>query len=262
MNLRNNSRNIINFFKKLMSAPQKRTKKIAVFDIDGTIFRSSLLIVLINGLVADGIFPLKAQKELEKDYLAWLDRRGTYDQYLTQVVNIYFRHIVDCKVRDVNRIVKKVIAWEKDRVYVFTRDLVKKLKREGYFLLAISGSPDYIVSHFARYIGFHAYYGSMFEVKNGRFTGRAINRDSWSNKRKVLDQFLKTAPFHVDLKRSIAVGDSPGDISMLEMVGRPIVFNPDNILARHAVKKKWKIVVERKNVIYDIRAHRFLNNHH
>ena len=238
---------------------QKQIKKIAVFDIDGTIFRSSLLIALINGLVEEGIFPHKAQKEVEKDYLAWLDRKGTYDQYLTQVVNIYFRHIAGCKVRDVNRVAKKVIAWEKDRVYVFTRDLVKKLKREGYFLLAISGSPEYIVSYFAQYMGFHAYYGSIFEVKNSRFTGRAINRDSWSNKRKVIDRFLKTAPFSVDLKKSIAVGDTTSDISMLKMVGRPIVFNPDNALARYASKKGWEIVVERKNVIYKIEAHKFLN---
>lgn len=242
-----------------MAIPRKQIRKIAVFDIDGTIFRSSLLIALINGLVEDDIFPLKAQKEVEKDYLAWLDRKGTYEQYLTQVVNIYYRYIVGCKVQDVNRVVKKVIEWEKDRVYVFTRDLVKKCKREGYFLLAISGSPDYIVSHFSQYMGFGAYYGSVFEVKNGRFTGRDVNRDTIRNKRKILQGFIDAAPFRVDLKKSVAVGDSPSDISMLEMVGRPIVFNPDNTLARHAAKKGWEIVVERKNVIYKIEAHKFLN---
>ncbi len=242
-----------------MPTHQKQTKKIAVFDIDGTIFRSSLTIALINRLVEDGVFPLKAQKEVEKDYLAWLDRKGTYDQYLSRVVNIYYRYINGCKVSDVNRVVKKVIAWEKDRVYVFTRDLVKKLKREGYFLLAISGSPEYIVSYFAQYMGFNAYYGSMLEIKNKKFTNREANRDAVRNKRKILQGFISAAPFHVDLKKSVAVGDSPSDISMLEMVGRPIVFNPDNTLARHASKKGWEIVVERKNVIYKIEAHKFLN---
>lgn len=242
-----------------MSTPQKQIKKIAVFDIDGTIFRSSLTIALINGLVEEGIFPQKAQREVEKDYLAWLDRKGTYDQYLAQVVNIYYRYITGCTVRDVNRVIKKVIAWEKDRVYVFTRDLVKKLKKQGYFLLTISGSPTYIVSHFAHYMGFDAHYGSMLEIKSGKFIGREANRDAFHNKRKVLKHFLAAAPFRVDLKKSIAVGDSSGDISMLKLVGHPIAFNPDNILARHASKKKWEIVVERKNVIYKIKSHAFLN---
>lgn len=242
-----------------MSSKTIKKKKLAIFDIDGTIFRSSLLIALINGLVRDKIFPLKAQKELEKDYLAWLDRKGTYDQYLTQVVNIYFHYIRGASVHDVERVVKKVITQEKDRVYVFTRELTKKLKREGYFLLAISGSPDYIVSHFTKYMGFDAHYGSVLEIKNGRFTGKALNRDSWSNKRKVLQGFIKSVPFAVDLKKSVAVGDTTSDISMLAMVGRPIVFNPDTMLAQHASKKGWEIVVERKNVIYKIEAHTLLN---
>lgn len=230
-----------------------------MFDIDGTIFRSSLLIALINGLVEEGLFPTTAQKEVKKDYLAWLDRKGTYDQYLAQVVRIYYRYIDGCKVRDVDRVIKKVVAREKDRVYVFTRDLVKKLKKQGYFLLTISGSPTYIVSHFARYMGFDVHYGSELFVNNGVFSRKEPNRDSYQNKEKVLRRFLADAPFRVDLEHSIAVGDSGTDISMLKMVGQPIAFNPDNVLARHAAKKKWRIVVERKNVIYDIRAHRFLN---
>lgn len=230
-----------------------------MFDIDGTIFRSSLTIALINGLVDDGVFPKKARREVEKDYLAWLDRKGTYEQYLTQVVDIYYRYIGGCRVHEVDRTVKKIMAREKDRVYVFTRDLVKKLKREGYVLIAISGSPLYIVSHFARYMGFEAYYGSELLIKDGVFVGKESNSDVFKNKRKVLEQFLSAVPFRVDLKKSVAVGDSPSDISILQMVGQPITFNPDNILARHATKNGWKIVVERKNVIYDIRLHRFLN---
>lgn len=245
-----------------MKQTRLKQKKLAVFDIDGTIFRSSLTIELINGLVAHGIFPKKAQKEVEKDYLLWRDRKGSYDQYLGQIVNIYYRYIGGSRVSDVDRVVSEVIAREKDRVYVFTRDLVKKLKKQGYFLLAISGSPEYIVSHFARYMGFNAYYGSMIGIENGKFSGEEVNRDAIRNKRKILEKFLAGAPFRADLKRSVAVGDSPSDISMLEMVGHPIVFNPDDILARHASKKGWEIVVERKNVIYKVEAHTFLNAKH
>ena len=35
--------------------------------------------------------------------------------------------------------------------------------------------------------------------------------------------------------------------------GNPIAFNPDFKLATYAKKKKWKIVVERKNVVYKIK---------
>lgn len=234
-------------------------RKLAVFDIDGTIFRSSLTIALINGLVEKGIFPKRAARAVARDYHAWLDRKGSYEQYLARVVAIYYRHIPGCAIRDVERVVHEIVAREKDRVYVFTRDLVRKLKQKKYFLLAISGSPDYIVSHFAGYMRFDAYFGSGLHRHQGKFTAREINSDAIRNKARVLKNFLTTAPFRVDLKHSIAIGDSPSDISLLKLVGRPIAFNPDDTLARYASRHGWEIVVERKNVIYQIQKHTFLN---
>lgn len=35
-------------------------RKVAFFDIDGTVFRSSLLIELVNALIAEGVFPKEA----------------------------------------------------------------------------------------------------------------------------------------------------------------------------------------------------------
>ncbi|MDQ5951010.1 MAG: hypothetical protein QG639_287, partial [Patescibacteria group bacterium] len=49
---------------------------------------------------------------------------------------------------------------------------------------------------------------------------------------------------------SIAVGDSDGDISLLESVANPICFNPNQSLYNHAKRMKWEVVVERKDVIY------------
>jgi len=37
-------------------------KKVAIFDIDGTIFRSSLLIELTDALIQEDIFPSKVEK--------------------------------------------------------------------------------------------------------------------------------------------------------------------------------------------------------
>jgi HAD superfamily hydrolase (TIGR01490 family) len=232
-------------------AQKKHT--LAVFDIDGTIFRSSLLIELVNGLVEDGVFPRRAKKEMEADYLAWLDRKGHYNNYIMQVVNIHLKYIKDCKQEDVLATAKRVISWQKDRVYRFTRDFIKELKGGGYYLVAISGSPDYIVKMFAKYMRFDASFGQVLEVKRGQFTGRVLNRDTIDNKEKVLREFVAKNGIRADLKKSIAVGDSEGDIPMLSSVGRPIAFNPSSGLADYARQKCWKIVVERKDVIYEIR---------
>jgi phosphoserine phosphatase len=52
----------------------------------------------------------------------------------------------------------------------------------------------------------------------------------------------------------VAVGDTHGDIEMLEFVEQPIAFNPNKTLYDYAREKGWQIVVERKNVIYQLGA--------
>jgi phosphoserine phosphatase len=49
------------------------------------------------------------------------------------------------------------------------------------------------------------------------------------------------------------VGDTEGDVAFLELVTEPIAFNPNKELYRHAKRMGWKVVVERKDVIYEIK---------
>jgi HAD superfamily hydrolase (TIGR01490 family) len=238
--------------------PIKPTK-LAVFDIDGTIFRSSLVIELSHALVEAGIFPQAAKKEIAKEYLAWLDRKGTYEAYINKVVKIYIKHIRRQRYIQVKRIAQNVIAYQKDRVYRYTRDLIKKLKKENYFLVAISGSPSYIVEAYAKAIGFNLFFGTELEIKNGKFTGNIVSLDSAFNKAKIVKSLAAKYP-SVDLKKSLAVGDTESDVKMLSLVGHAIAFNPNFELAKVAKRKGWKIVAERKDVIYEINGFKFLNS--
>lgn len=235
----------------------KTHKKLAIFDIDGTIFRSSLVIELSHALVTAGVFPVAARKEISKEYLAWLNRKGSYEAYIDKVVKIYVKYIAGISFAKVDRVAKQVIAFQKDRVYRFTRDLIKKLKTQNYFLVAISGSPSYIVEKYAKAIGFNLFFGTELEVRGGKFTGKVKSLDSAFNKAKIVKDLVSN--YRVDLKQSVAVGDTESDIAMLKLVGKPIAFNPNLGLARFAKKQKWKIVAERKDVIYNVGKFEILN---
>lgn len=226
--------------------------RIAFFDIDGTIFRSSLLIELINGLVEQGIFPKKAGNEIIGKQIAWLDRTGRYDEYLYQVVLVHLKYIKGCRWEDVKRVVEIVIKEQGDRVYRYTRDLIKKLKSEGYFMVTISGSPVYMVQEFGKHMGFNSAFGQILEIKDGVFTGEIVNKD-FRNKEGIINGFLANCGFEADMANSIAVGDTDNDIPMLKMVGHPIAFNPNRELAQYAKKEGWDIIVERKDSIYRIK---------
>lgn len=228
-----------------------KKNKLAVFDIDGTIFRSSLIIEVVDGLVEAGVFPLKAKEELEEDYLNWINRRGPYVTYIRKVVKVYLKYIKGCSEEDLKREVKKIIPKHKDKVYVYTRELIKDLKQKNYFLLAISGSSSYAVGEFAEALGFDGYFGAITEVIDGKFTGRDLVDVTWT-KSAILTTFFKNNP-QFKKEDAIGVGDSEIDIPFLDMVGNPIAFNPNRELVRYARKKGWKIMVERKDVIYELK---------
>jgi len=230
----------------------KKTK-LALFDIDGTIFRSSLLIQINNALIKEGIFPQQAAREIEPDHQAWFHRQGTYEAYISKAVLVHIRYIKGAKKQVVSRIAKKIITAQKNRTYIYTRDLMRKLKKEHYHLIALSGSPFYIASAFAKAMKFNDVFGSTFEVINGIFTGKLTTVLEQEKKVDQLKLFLDKKNIIPDFKHSIAVGDTEGDIPMLSLVGNPVAFNPNRKLMLYARSKKWKIIVERKDVIYTLK---------
>jgi HAD superfamily hydrolase (TIGR01490 family) len=226
-------------------------KKVAIFDIDGTIFRSSLLIEVTNSLIAEGIFPARTRNIYLPAFERWLNRKDSYEKYISEVVRTFDKNIPGVKRTEFLRVVRKVIGYQKQRVYRYTRDMVQQLRRRGYFLLAISHSPKDLVVEFTKHWGFHKVYGRIFEVnKENKFTGKILYTELINDKAKILKRAVEIE--HLSLKGSIGLGDSEGDIPMLKLVERPICFNPNSILYRYAKQKGWEVVVERKDVIYHL----------
>ena len=55
-------------------------RKFAAFDVDGTIFRSSLLIELVEELIEAGLFPPEARNHYQLPFRRWLDREDSYEK--------------------------------------------------------------------------------------------------------------------------------------------------------------------------------------
>ncbi len=226
-------------------------KKVAIFDVDGTIFRSSLLIELVEELISQETFPLAARAEYQAEQKRWLDRKGDYEEYISAVVHSFMKHIKGVEYGDFEKAAESVIAKQKNRVYRYTRDLVKSLKKKGYFLLAISQSPKGVLDKFCKQLGFDKVYGRFYELgASDRFTGKVVDEHLISNKANILKRAVEKE--NLTLKDSVGCGDTEGDIPFLEMVAKPICFNPNSILYNHAKRNKWKTVVERKDVIYEL----------
>jgi HAD superfamily hydrolase (TIGR01490 family) len=229
------------------------SRPFAVFDIDGTIIRWQLYHALGDQLAKWGHISPEAFTRVRQARMDWKRRAGedSFQEYEMELVGVFDQALAGLKVSDFTAAVDAVFDEYKDQVYTYTRDLIHKLQGQGYLLFAISVSPSIIVDKLAGYYGFDDFAASKYLAENSRFTG--TTELSLGKKPQLLQQLIKK--HGANLARSIAVGDSEGDITMLESVEQPIAFNPSKKLFLHACKQGWQIVVERKNVVYKLESH-------
>lgn len=225
-------------------------KKFAVFDIDGTLIRWQLYHAIVDKLAKNNMLGEGAHAQLKAARMAWKkrDHPEAFKVYERTLITIYESALTSIKLEKFDSLVDEVIGEYKDQVYTFTRGLAVKLKKQGYFLIAISGSHHELVAHIAKNYYFDDYIGTQYERVDGKFTGKKFVASK--NKQLLLVNFIKK--HNLTLEDSYAIGDSVLDIPVLAMVEHPIAFNPDKDLYQEAVNHRCPITIERKNVIYQL----------
>jgi HAD superfamily hydrolase (TIGR01490 family) len=228
------------------------SQPVAFFDIDGTLFRSSLLIELVEAMIRADVFPATAREHYEAEYRAWHTREGSYEAYITAVIQAFLTHLKGVHYGTLADIGRQVVAVQSKRVYRYTRDRIAALKAEGYFLVAISQSPKTILDDFCKQYGFDKVYGRIYEIgPSDCFTGVVVDEFLITNKANIVRRVFERNP-EVTRIGAYAFGDTEGDIPLLEAVAQPVCFNPNQSLYDHARRLGWPVVVERKDVIYNI----------
>ncbi|MBP7821041.1 HAD-IB family phosphatase [Candidatus Saccharibacteria bacterium] len=228
----------------------QNNQPLAVFDIDGTVFRWQLFHELVSELGKQGLFPQEVAQNIEEKFFKWRALQASWSDYENEIVNAIQTNIVEIPPSKLNECAQIVIDRSGHKVYNYTSDLAKKLKSDGYYLLAITGSQQEIAELFAKKHGFDKCIGSVMKKDNhGNFT-KEYDRFVIGNKSKILQQFANENNF--SLSGSYAVGDSEGDSQILEMATYPIAFNPDDGLLKIAQANNWPVVIERKNLAYTL----------
>ncbi len=229
----------------------------AFFDIDGTLYREGMITAIFKKLIKSDIISSEVwYGELRERYNKWDKRQGNYDDYLIRMAEIYIEAVQGLHRSQIEFIADKVIEQSGDRVYTFTRDQIQWHKDQGHKTITISGSPFELVKSMSDKWGFDHCEGSIYEIDDEeRYTGQVKPMWDASNKKKKLAELV--AKYDIDLAGSYAYGDTAGDFMMLKSVGHPYAMNPtkellDKILADPIMKDKVKVVVERKDMIYEL----------
>ena len=230
----------------------------AFFDIDGTVMRESIMLKHFNKLVKYGIIDEEAYlKNLKAKYEAYERRYGDYDDFISEMGNVYKDKLKGVHKSLIMETAKQVIREGGDLVYAYTRDRIKYHKSKGHKVFFVSGSPDYLVELLGEMYNVDDTQGTEYIFKDEIFTGEITQM--WDSKSKQREITRLVTKHDIDIDESYAYGDTNGDYSMLKMMKHATAINPskrflEKINSDEELAKRTDIIVERKDVIYKLNS--------
>lgn len=235
-------------------------KKIAAFfDIDGTLVRESILIKHFKKLVKYGIIPEESwYTNIKSKYEAFERRNADFDDYLDEVSSVYKEKLVGLHKSLINFTAQQVIDEGGEMVYRYTRDRIRYHKSQGHLVFFISGSPDFLVEKLADRYEITGYRGTHYAFDDDEIFSGEI-KQMWDSNSKEQEFLAIQKEYDIDFSKSFAYGDTNGDYSMLKTMGHGVAINPSQKLLQmikdnDELKDKLEIIIERKDVIYSVKA--------
>jgi HAD superfamily hydrolase (TIGR01490 family) len=125
-------------------------------------------------------------------------------------------------------------------VYAEPLRLVEQHRERGEPVYIVSATLQEIAQEIADDLGFDGALGTVCEVRDGVYTGRAVRALHAENKAACVRELAEREGY--DLAECTAYSDSHTDLPFLEEVGRPVAVNPDRELRRVAAERAWPVL--------------------
>jgi HAD superfamily hydrolase (TIGR01490 family) len=127
-----------------------------------------------------------------------------------------------------------------DTIYPEAVEIVRWHQEQGHVVAIVSGATKFVVAPLAAHLGIPHFLYTRLETENGCFTGRVIDPLCFEEGKIYWLQQLVDEE-NVDLAKSWFYTDSITDLALLELVGHPVVTNPDPRLYREARRRRWPV---------------------
>lgn len=212
----------------------------AFFDLDKTVIAKASMVAFSRPLYRAGMIS------------PWLVGRAMWGQMIFQLYGAD-----EERMRKVRESALRVTrGWEQARiaaivretltdviepiVYVEALDLIREHQDAGRRVFIVSASPEEIVTPLAQYLGVDEAISTRACLdEQGRYTGEVEFYAYGPHKAAAILEAAEQQG--IDLAASYAYSDSITDLPMLEVVGHPVVVNPDRELLRAARERDWVV---------------------
>jgi len=221
--------------------------KLAVFDLDGTLYDGNIVAGFLNHhrqhkvnrlplyayfvahtplipLWRTGLLAEEQMRELWARNLSWAIT-GMSEQAAEDCFEWITEHYVTPLIRQ------------------DVQDIAAQHARDGFRVILVSGTPAPLLAVIARSLGIQEAIGTPVKRTDGHYNGR-VELPTCQGEGKVtrLRMFLGESMESVDWKESYAYADSFTDMPLLRVFGHPVAVYPDPRLAAEAKLNNWAIL--------------------
>jgi HAD superfamily hydrolase (TIGR01490 family) len=199
----------------------------SVMALGGTLYRDGLISkrTIVRGIYAQVVYMLVGADDNKMDRMreAMLTITRGWDQ----------QHVKELVRETLDDVLTPII-------YAEALDLIDEHHKAGRKTVIISSSPQETVEPIGEYLGVDDVIATRARVDGeGRYTGELEFYAYGPHKADAMREMAVAEG--IDLAASYAYSDSITDLPMLELVGNPVVVNPDRELARVARERDWEV---------------------
>lgn len=215
----------------------KSKNNVALFDIDNTLYKGGLIYPLMDSELKDGLLNKKIIDKAYENRSSYQKGELKYEEFSRKGVTIWADGLKGQSYNDIVRHTEEFIKRDHRNFYSFTKPLLTLLERT-HDRIIITNEPQFVAGQIQKQFNFTNFVSTIFEVKNGIFTGNIsrFNSTQIDKKKSLQEVFTKYSR-----DRTFAFGDSVGDIGMFEEVEFPICVNASEKLRYIALKNNWRL---------------------
>lgn len=226
---------------KAPKSPQEDKLRGAFYDMDGTLVRTNLVhsymfLARNEATVSRTVLKtLEAVAKLPAFLVADRLSRAMFNEFLyAGYAGAYQDRLLELAEEHFEEVLRP-------NIYPGIYELVENSRKLGLRQVIVSGSLDIFVAPLARHLGMEDYITNQLEMKDGVATGKLVKPIvAGAVKARLIQEYAQA--FDMNLLNSYAFSDSFSDYSMLAVVGRPAVVNPDRRLRRAASELEWPVI--------------------
>jgi HAD superfamily hydrolase (TIGR01490 family) len=208
----------------------------AFFDLDRTLLRRSSALALAPAFRRRGLISRRVMVKAAAWQVLFMLRGASHEAVRSAAEEglLVLEGWTPEQMRDL--VAESLESVLRPLVYAESLDLVRRHRDRGEPVYIVSATLQEIVQAIADDLGFDGALGTVCEVVDGKYTGKAIRALHAENKAACIREL------DYDLAASTAYSDSHTDLPFLEAVGYPVAVNPDRALRRIADERSWPIL--------------------